>query len=146
MNNPAPAQIYSLVYVSSATRDLSAGQVGALLEKCRSNNMTIGISGMLLYKGGNFMQLLEGDQVIVRSLYSKIVKDPRHSGCIELLQSHQEARSFPRWSMAFRDLNQPEKQSAAYSDFLNLNLRDTEFFSNPTKAQQLLLSFRNTMR
>ncbi len=36
--------------------------LGSLLETCRRNNTAAGVTGMLLYKDGNFMQVLEGEE------------------------------------------------------------------------------------
>jgi hypothetical protein len=64
-----------------------------LLETSRQNNAKIGVTGMLLYKDGNFMQLIEGPEEAVRALHAKISIDPRHRGLMTLLQGHQEKRN-----------------------------------------------------
>jgi hypothetical protein len=53
--------MFSIVYVSSALKPFSKTDLLTLLEKSRENNTSLGISGMLLYKDGNFMQVLEGE-------------------------------------------------------------------------------------
>jgi len=53
-----------LVYVSSATELFSDTQLENLLLRSRQNNSTLGITGMLLYKDGNFMQCLEGPKTL----------------------------------------------------------------------------------
>jgi hypothetical protein len=139
--------MYSLVYVSSAASPFSDEQLRALLEQSRRDNAARDISGMLLYKGGNFMQLLEGDESQVTSLYHKIATDPRHSGSMVLLKSHADTRMFADWSMAFRNLNDPSVvQLPGFSPFLNTNLDDREFFANPSRAQALLQFFKKSMR
>lgn len=58
------------------------------------------ITGELLYGGGRFLQLLEGDAQAVEHLYdNKIAKDPRHTGCTVLHQSPCDMRLLPNWSM-----------------------------------------------
>ena len=47
----------SLVYVSSALREFSKSELVELLEKSRKKNTRLGLTGMLLYKEGNFIQL-----------------------------------------------------------------------------------------
>jgi hypothetical protein len=54
--------LYSLIYVSSAVRAFTAAQLRELLVVCEKNNRRDQVSGMLLYKGGNFMQVLEGPE------------------------------------------------------------------------------------
>lgn len=45
---------------------------------------------MLLYKDGNFMQLLEGEKEAVLRLHKNIIVDPRHKGFLTLLQGETE--------------------------------------------------------
>lgn len=56
----------------------------------RTNNERAGITGMLLYKDGNFMQLLEGEKEAVLRLHKNIIVDPRHKGFLTLLQGETE--------------------------------------------------------
>ena len=140
------ASVFSLVYVSSATLPFSGEDLRALLATCRKNNAELGVTGMLLYKDGNFMQVLEGDEEAVRGLYDRIETDPRHNGEIVLQQGPAEERQFPDWSMGFRDLTSPEEKSTpGYSEFLNSPLTGREFSGNPSRAQRLLLTFKRTM-
>lgn len=137
--------VFSLTYVSSASTQLSARHLRTLLEKCISNNRPRDITGMLLYKDGNFMQVLEGDEKVVRAVHGIIAADPRHRGLLTLLQGSMPRRQFPDWSMGFRDLSANLDNHEGYSEFLNLPLTGTEFKSDPTKAQKLLLSFKESM-
>ncbi|MFP5382711.1 MAG: BLUF domain-containing protein [Gammaproteobacteria bacterium] len=50
----------SMVYVSFATVPFSDADLDALLAKSRANNVRDGISGMLLYCGGEAYQYLLG--------------------------------------------------------------------------------------
>ncbi len=138
--------MFYLVYVSSAVRSFSTDDLRALLATSRKNNAELGITGMLLYKEGNFMQVLEGDERTVRALYEKIGVDPRHSGEITLQQGFVDERQFPDWSMGFRDLNSPEiRATQSYSEFLNTPLTGQEFSGDPSRSQKLLLTFKRTM-
>lgn len=139
-------QVFFLTYVSTATRSLSKADLDELLAQCRKNNSELGITGMLLYKDGNFMQVLEGEEGTVRSLYAKIGDDPRHKGEILLQQGTVEERQFAGWSMGYRDLGSSETRSDPdYSEFLNTPLTGQEFTSKPSRAQKLLLSFKKNM-
>ena len=138
--------MFFLVYASSAVQPFSGSDLEELLATSRENNAKADITGMLLYKDGNFMQVLEGEEEAVRALYDKIAVDPRHRGEILLQQGFTEERQFPSWSMGFRDLLSPETRSIpGYSEFLNTSLTDQEFFEDPTRAQKLLLVFKRTM-
>lgn len=139
--------MFFIIYASSATQTFTRPELLALLAKARETNTRLGITGMLLYKDGNFIQVLEGEEAAVRTLYAKITHDRRHSGLITLLQGRETERQFPTWSMGFRDLKDPDVLATpGYNEFLNLPLTYQEFASNPTRCQQLLLLFKKNMR
>lgn len=143
-----PFVMYLLVYVSSAVNLFSEQELADLLEKSRCNNQVVDITGMLLYKDGNFMQFLEGPKEKVLELVQKIKGDPRHRGLIVLLQEEQEGREFNEWAMAFKKLEGKEANFdvAGYSEFLDLPLTSEQFLLNPSKALKLLLNFKKIVR
>jgi hypothetical protein len=114
-----------------------------LLDKSRKNNEKLGITGMLLYKDGDFMQALEGDEAQVHSLSTRIAKDPRHSRVITLLAAPCTKREFPDWSMGFRNLNEVDpREIPGYSTSLNSPLRAESFTKDPGFCRTLLLLFK----
>lgn len=132
-----------LVYVSSATELFSYSELVDLLAKSREKNARLGITGMLLYRDGNFVQVLEGEPAAVDSLYATIARDPRHTGAIVLLRQEKAAREFPEWSMGFRDLNSPEVRSLpGYSEFMNVKLTPD---LGSGRAKRLLQLFKEKM-
>lgn len=138
--------MFFTIYVSSATIPFSKSDLLNLLTKSRENNNKLGITGMLLYKERNFMQLLEGEEAAVRALHAKIESDARHKGMLTLLRGPLEKRQFPDWSMGFRDLNSLDVKSVpGYSEFLNTPLTGDEFASDLTRCQKLLLTFKEIM-
>ena len=76
---------------------------------------------MLLYKDGNFMQAIEGDEDVVRALHARIALDPRHRGLITLLEGSVPERQFPDWS---NGIPKSRRRRCAicpgYSQFLNI--------------------------
>lgn len=138
--------MFFLVYVSIAAEPSSGEDLNTLLTTSRKNNASLGVTGMLLYKDGNFMQVLEGEEDTVRGLYQKITTDTRHRGEITLLEDYTDGRQFSDWSMGFRNLNSPEARAVpGYSEFLNSPLTGREFSGNPSRSQKLLLTFGRTM-
>jgi len=74
--------------------------LGALFTQARSNNNALGLTGALLLSGDWFVQTLEGEEHVVRSLFARIEHDPRHDR-VELLTAQVvPERVFGRWSMA----------------------------------------------
>ncbi|PPD35743.1 MAG: hypothetical protein CTY19_01480 [Methylomonas sp.] len=109
-----------LVYVSSATTPFSNAELLELLTKSRIKNSKLGITGMLLYKDGNFMQLLEGEDNTVRQLFETISHDPRHHNSIVLIDEPAETAYFGDWSMGFRDLSDKSLETLpGFSQILN---------------------------
>lgn len=95
---------YKLFYVSNATDELKDNGIDTILEASRKNNPAQGITGILLFRSGIFLQLLEGEKAAVDALYEKIQKDPRHSNVINLFTIEDEKRLFDDWAMGFCEL------------------------------------------
>ena len=95
---------FSLIYVSTATKLMSTQDLVALLHRARENNARLGITGLLLYKQGTFMQAIEGDEMAVRALYAAISKDPRHHSVSTLSATLIAQRQFSAWEMGFKNL------------------------------------------
>lgn len=139
--------LHYLVYVSSAVVPFSPPELVELLAASRRKNDGLGISGMLLYKDGNLMQVLEGEEAAVQGLYARIARDPRHRGLLVLSQGALAARQFPDWSMSFRDLNTTAVRSLpGYSEFMNTALTGLEFSTDPSRCQRLLTTFKRSMQ
>jgi hypothetical protein len=92
-----------LAYASSATHQLSADELIDLLSVCRSNNARDDLSGMLLYRGGNFLQALEGPEEVIHATMQRIARDPRHRAIVHLYEDALSQRVFGDWSMGFTD-------------------------------------------
>ena len=92
----------SLVYVSSAVRLLNFEEIAYLLKRARERNKEHGITGVLLYIGGNFMQYIEGPKDNLDTIYKIIQKDDKHTGLILVSRETIESRQFGDWSMAFQ--------------------------------------------
>jgi hypothetical protein len=136
--------MFSLTYVSSAVKPFSPQELRELLEQCNADNRRREVTGMLLYRGGNFMQVLEGEESTVRSVHQTINGDLRHTGLITLLRRRVDAREFPAWSMGFKDLGSDLDNPEGYSEFLSRPLTAAALSADPTAPQRLLESFRRT--
>jgi hypothetical protein len=135
--------MFHLVYVSDAAEKVSKDDLLAILAESRENNAAAGITGMLLYKDGTYMQVLEGEEDAVRSLYARIRRDPRHKGVVTLVEGRTDRRSFGDWSMAFQDLGSPEARATpGYSEFMNMPLTAEAFQKNPEQCERLLWAFK----
>ena len=134
-------------YVSSAASLFSGEQLAQLLEASRVANERGAITGMLLYKDGNFMQTVEGPEAAIDALRERLRDDPRHKGLLMLLSGTREERLFDGWSMGFQDLADADTSALpGYSEFLDSELTAEGFGDNPHASQRLLLTFKRTLR
>jgi hypothetical protein len=139
--------LFQIVYVSTASEPFGRAELVKLLRQSVSRNLQAGITGMLLYKDGCFMQALEGEEESVKRLFSRISRDPRHHHVIPLIHEPIEQRHFPNSSMAFRDLDAAELQNVpGYSEFMNTPLDGELLARDVPKAKRLLLLFKQDIR
>lgn len=94
-------QMLSLVYASTATHPFSDDDLTALLATCRENNARAQLTGMLVYRDGRFLQVLEGPEPAVRTLMDTLATDPRHTGIRVMFEEPLEERQFAEWTMGF---------------------------------------------
>jgi len=126
---------------------LSNQELLEILRKSHENNRELDITGMLLYKGGNFMQVLEGSEENVDSLYEVIQKDSRHKDVFTISRETVEERQFSNWEMAFTNLDTPEIQNEpGFSEFLQADFTDSVYRKNPKRASIMLLAFKKNLR
>jgi hypothetical protein len=139
-------QMLSLTYVSSAAKLLSVADLVEMLQSIRPKNEGLLLSGMLLYSGGNIIQVIEGPEGAVESVFGAIATDPRHRGVLVLLRETIQQRAFPDWSMGFRYLGRSVLSDiAGYNDFVQSPLSEG-LGPQASSAYKLLEVFRENMR
>ena len=87
-----------LLYASRAV-DTSAGAIEAILAQARQYNPTCGITGILCYGGGIFLQAIEGGRMAINQLYGHIQRDARHKDVVLLQYEEISERRFSGWTM-----------------------------------------------
>jgi hypothetical protein len=87
-----------LLYASRAV-DRSEAAIEAILSQSRHFNPTSGITGILCYGGGIFLQAIEGGRSPVSELYGHIQQDKRHKDVVLLHYEEIEERRFGGWTM-----------------------------------------------
>jgi hypothetical protein len=93
--------MHHLIYLSWATASFSDHQLQDLLLKARSRNTQLGVTGLLLYGNGCFVQIIEGEYATVHGLYEQIKGDARHRDVTAYADKAIAQRAFPEWAMAF---------------------------------------------
>lgn len=106
------------LYVSTAT-GLERSELDAIIASCEANNAERGITGLLVYNGRNFIQLLEGEEADLLWVMRRISTDPRHSGLSVLEDMPAESRACPDWLMRhIRLVDKVEDRRAALEEQL----------------------------
>jgi calcineurin-like phosphoesterase family protein len=77
----------------------------AILKTSRKNNKPRNITGLLLYRDGHFLQVLEGPEHAVKELYEVIKQDERHQNVKTLMEGDKTLRDFGDWEMGFEDIS-----------------------------------------
>ena len=89
----------SLTYTSLARLDLEAGDLQAIHRAARELNALDGITGLLIFNGTHFLQIIEGSGQAIADLVERLRRDPRHQGLEIRDERTIDARVFPDWSM-----------------------------------------------
>ncbi|MDE2584480.1 MAG: BLUF domain-containing protein [Betaproteobacteria bacterium] len=90
-----------LVYESQASDSLVEADVLDILKKSQTRNNQAGISGLLLFQGGRFLQFIEGRAVEVERLFERISQDSRHREIRTLVTMTGDRLLMPTWAMAY---------------------------------------------
>jgi hypothetical protein len=88
-----------LMYASRAVAGTDAEMLAAIVKQSKSNNGATGITGLLCFSDGIFLQVLEGGRHAVSALYNRIAADPRHADVVLLSYAEITERRFSGWSM-----------------------------------------------
>ena len=135
--------MFNLVYASLAAEGFSTAVFTDWLPAFRAKNTRLGVTGLLLYQDGAFMQALAGDEATVRALYATIREDSRHHRVLTLLTSTLTERQFPDWSMGFKSIDAADFPSGSgCSSFLELQGSGDELSWRGSVAKCWLETFK----
>lgn len=88
-----------LMYCSRAVPGVDLEELAVILRQSRIDNAACGITGMLCFSEGLFIQVLEGGRAAVNSLYKRVVSDSRHTDVTLLVYDEISERRFASWTM-----------------------------------------------
>ncbi len=94
-----------LIYFSTARLGLDPADLENILSHAVASNVARGVTGILLYNGQNFLQVLEGPRQAVEELYARIGQDGRHTGVALIKTEDVSTLSYPEWGMKLKELN-----------------------------------------
>ncbi|MBA6327567.1 BLUF domain-containing protein [Colwellia sp. MB02u-6] len=125
-----------IVYLSDSTNFINWSLIKDILLCSDENNKNKNVTGILFGHGINFLQVLEGDKIIIKNLYEHIAKDERHENIILLDFCPITERKFSGWSMkGFNFNNLPKEQQ---QHILNKYCPASEYFYLPTEKKSCL--------
>ena len=88
-----------MLYASRAADGVDQDALHTILRQSKTNNPALGITGLLCYSDGIFIQALEGGRAAVNALYLRIAQDPRHREVVLLTYEEIHERRFAGWAM-----------------------------------------------
>ena len=94
-----------LIYASRAAGAVNAEVLMPIMKASRAKNAAAGITGVLVFSDGVFLQLLEGGRNAVSALYNRIACDTRHRDVVLLAYDEVDERRFAGWSMGQANLS-----------------------------------------
>jgi hypothetical protein len=92
-------RLKTLTYTSRARLDLTERDLGDIHETARHLNALDGVTGLLLFDGARFLQIIEGAEGAIDNLVERLRRDARHSAFEVRDERFVERRSFADWSM-----------------------------------------------
>jgi Sensors of blue-light using FAD len=99
-HEPINPGYYQLAYFSLLKEKMSEPDKAEMIAKAQAANMEREVTGVLMIDDTLVVQWIEGRRSVVRELWAKILKDPRHHCIVELMhRDFQETRLYPDWAM-----------------------------------------------
>lgn len=112
--------LQTICYVSSTNNGVVYNDLKHLFHITKRNNIHLNVSGILIVKNGNLLQLLEGEKQDVNKMYKKIREDNRHHNIIQILNTSSRDRLFENYDTGFAIVNSKRKlkQLKSYLNWL----------------------------
>lgn len=98
------AVLTTLIYKSQLNPSCKSLSLLSLVEKAKHSNTALDVTGILLFDGVEFLQILEGSEEVIETLFLKIREDKRHDSVVELMRDYGPRRRFENVGMLLFDL------------------------------------------
>ncbi|VDZ88682.1 diguanylate phosphodiesterase [Lelliottia amnigena] len=100
----------TIIYRSHICADVPVKSLEKMVEAAADKNRHSDVTGILLFNGMHFFQLLEGPEESVRRIYEHICQDTRHYNLVELLYDYGPSRRFGHVGMELFDLRRYDRE------------------------------------
>ena len=93
------------IYGSDSAATFQEHEIPDLLKEIRPKNARAHVTGMLIFTGKSFLQLLEGPAAEVDATFARIMFDTRHTSVTRIARQPIAQRQLPDWTMDFVTLH-----------------------------------------
>ncbi|MFS2059781.1 diguanylate phosphodiesterase [Kosakonia cowanii] len=100
----------TLIYRSHFRDNVSFSMLEGMVEAANQKNSQANVTGILLFNGTHFFQLLEGPEETLDPIYDAICNDERHFNVVELLRDYAPSRRFGKAGMELFDLRAYDRE------------------------------------
>ncbi len=101
----------TIIYRSHISADVPVKILPGMVEKASLLNASHQITGILLFNGTHFFQILEGPEEGVMTIYNRICADRRHHNVVELMRDYSPYRRFGNSGMELFDLREHDQST-----------------------------------
>lgn len=130
--------IYSLIYRSVAKEGFRRPDVQKMLERARVYNHVHDITGCLVEHEGIFLQMIEGSEEEVLTLYQRIERDTRHEEFRVLCKERILNRLFGEWNMLYTDFTDDPNALENKRQFFRRVFHDSSAPMTPCRSKLVL--------
>jgi len=101
----------TIIYRSHISDDFPVRTLPEMVDNACKINSTHDVTGILLFNGTHFFQLLEGPEAGIQAVYQRICADRRHHNVVELMRDYAPSRRFGNAGMSLFDLREHDRSS-----------------------------------
>lgn len=105
----------TICYISDSKEYKSLSELNDIYLKARTNNIENNITGVLVYKNRNFLQVIEGESGKVNDTFSKIALDTRHKNIFKVINTSIEERVFEDYNFGFTTIDSNKELKNLYN-------------------------------
>ncbi len=105
----------TIIYRSHMCDDVPVKLLEDMVAAANEKNSQNGVTGILLFNGTHFFQLLEGPEETIFPIYHHICEDDRHYNVVELMCDYSPSRRFGKAGMELFDLREYDRDEVLQS-------------------------------
>lgn len=122
--------IKTICYLSDSLEHESLSKLKTLYSKAKANNKLNNITGVLIYKNQNFLQVLVGESTIVDQTFDRIKFDSRHKNIFKVINTSIEERIFEDYNFGFTVIDNKQELKNLYDYLEWLKSADNKLANN----------------